>query len=133
MKVGYIEYFNSFPFWNDAKTHPIEGTQNIASTPAKLNQMIHNGELDLSAISAFEYLSHQNEYSLLPDLCINSNGHVRSVLLFSKVEISQLSNSTIHLSNESATSVNLLKIILAEKNITNNEFKTINPTHNLKE
>lgn len=131
MKVGYIEYLNSFPFWHDANAAPVAGTQYIASTPAKLNSMVHQGLLDISAISAYEYLSHQEEYSLLPDLCINSQGHVRSVLLFSKAPLKELSNSKIHLSSESATSVNLLKIILSENQILNNSYEALTPQHDL--
>jgi chorismate dehydratase len=131
LKVGYIEYLNSFPFLHDAKENPIADIERIASTPAKLNEMIFNKELDISAISAFEYLDHQNDYFLLPDLCINSSGHVRSVLFFSKKPLEECSNETIHISNESATSVNLLKIILANKGLDNNTFEKINTTTTL--
>lgn len=132
MKVGYIEYLNSFPFWHDANTNPIIDTERYASTPAKLNTMIHQAKLDISAISAYEYLAHQQDYSLLPDLCINSQGHVRSVLLFSKTPLNELSNTKIYLSPDSATSVNLLKIILSENHISNINYETLTPQHNLK-
>ena len=80
--------------------------------PSQLNTMLSRGELDASAVSAFEYLQHQDQYHLLPEWCINSRGAVKSVLLFSKCPLTDLHNKKILLSTHSATSVNLLHLIL---------------------
>jgi chorismate dehydratase len=51
----------------------------------------------------------------LPDLSISSIGAVASVLLFSRIPIEELGGQTILLSSESATSVNLLRILVKKR------------------
>uniref|UniRef100_UPI00046F50BB menaquinone biosynthetic enzyme MqnA/MqnD family protein n=1 Tax=Paenibacillus forsythiae TaxID=365616 RepID=UPI00046F50BB len=49
---------------------------------------------------------------LLPGLSVSSDGPVRSILLFSKGTAEEAANGIIAVTNTSATSVNLLKILL---------------------
>ena len=109
----------------EAKNNPISGISISAHPPALLNTMLFSGDLEVSAISTFEYLLHAEEYVLLPDLCINSHGHVKSVLLFSRVPLSELSAKQVLCTPESATSTNLLRILLHKHDITPSEFRVI--------
>ncbi|MBF0196551.1 MAG: menaquinone biosynthesis protein [Planctomycetes bacterium] len=118
MKVGYINYCNSFPFYHEAIESPIADIEIHSHPPSQLNLMLHKGQLDVSAISTFEYLSHSDQYVILPDLSINSQGYVKSVLLFSQVPLEELNHQEIFLSTESATSTHLLKILLQQNNIS---------------
>lgn len=133
LNVGYIHYSNSFPFLYEAQRNPVDNTEIKTHAPAELNQKLHKKELDISAISAFEYLVHSEQYLLLPELCINSTGYVKSVLLFSKVPIQDLNHSKILVSSESATSINLLRILLREKGVDHFEFEKITPQHHLEQ
>jgi chorismate dehydratase len=51
----------------------------------------------------------------MPDISISCDGEVKSIYLFSKVPIEDLHNKKIALTNTSATSQNLLRIIMARK------------------
>jgi chorismate dehydratase len=111
MKLGLISYSNSYPFLLEMQRHPIAGVDLDIQIPGELNRRLHSGELDMSAVSAFEYLKNATEYFLLPQWCINSKGAVKSVLLFSKCPWSELNQKIVMLTGHSATSVNLLKIL----------------------
>jgi predicted solute-binding protein len=73
------------------------------------------GELDVSAMSSFFYLQKQKELSLVPNISISCLGPVGSVLFFSKEEPAKLNGKIIQTSSSSATSVNLLSVLLAEQ------------------
>lgn len=113
-RVGRLIYLNSLPVYYGIESGNIPfDTELVKGIPAQLNQWLAEGRLDLSPISSIEYARHQEEYLLLPHLCLNSVELVKSVLLISKVPIEQLDKSKIALSSASATSHVLLKIILA--------------------
>jgi chorismate dehydratase len=86
--------------------------------PNQLNILLANNELDISPISSIEYARHMDEYLLLPNLCLNSEGPVKSVVLISKLRIEELNNSLIALPVTSATSQVLLKILLSHLNVS---------------
>ena len=117
MHAGYIDYSNSYPFLREALQKPIEQITLEAHPPGVLNQMLYEGQLHVSAISAFEYMQHSNLYWLLPELCINSFGYVKSVLLFSQKPFDELNDHNIYVTPESATSTHLLRILLNAKGV----------------
>lgn len=113
-KVGRLIYLNSLPVYYGIESGAIPfEAELIRGIPAQLNQWLAEGAIDISPISSIEYARHQEEYLLIPNLCLNSVKLVRSVMLISKVPIDQLDKSRIALSSASATSHVLLKIILA--------------------
>lgn len=77
--------------------------------------MLLEGAIDVCPSSSIEYAKHPERYAILPQLSISSIGAVASVLLFSKVPVEKLDGRKILLSSESATSVNLLKILLNQR------------------
>lgn len=83
-------------------------------TPGDLNRAYGRGELDLGAMSAHFYLE-AGDFRLFDRLCIASRGAVGSVLLFSRKPLSELKGSRIALSKSSATSNNLMKVLLCEE------------------
>lgn len=133
MRAGYIDYSNSYPFLREAEINPIEDITVEAHAPGILNKMLSESKLELSAISAFEYMRHSNQYWLLPELCINSFGYVKSVLLYSKVPMEELSNEEISTTPESATSIQLLNILLHEKGVEAYKLKNFAPNENLQQ
>lgn len=111
--VGHIKYINCAPFFHYLPECGFDGTI-VDGVPAHLNHLLATGGVDVSPSSSFEYARNWREYLLLPDLSISACGPVRSVLLFSGRPIETLGGSDIALTGDSATSVNLLKIILGE-------------------
>jgi chorismate dehydratase len=86
----------------------------ISDIPSHLNEMMRKGELDASFISSFEYAAAAEKYLIQPDICLASTGYVNSVLLISTRDIEDLDGADIGLSNASATSSNLIRILLKE-------------------
>ncbi|WP_429884403.1 menaquinone biosynthetic enzyme MqnA/MqnD family protein [Geoalkalibacter halelectricus] len=123
LAVGQITYLNCAPFFHHLARCGFRG-QLIGGVPSALNRMLHEGSIDVCPSSSFEYAAHWQDYLLLPRLSISAQGPVRSVLLFSPHPIEQLDGHEIALTGESATSVNLLRILLWEfLGIENARFK----------
>ncbi len=116
LKIGQIEYANCTPLFHILREKfPCTGYEFISGVPAELNRMLHAGDIDVCPSSSIEYAYHPDQYTILPQLSISSIGAVASVLLFSRVPIEKLDGNKISLSSESATSVNLLKILLNQR------------------
>jgi chorismate dehydratase len=77
--------------------------------------LLQTAKIDVCPSSSIEYACHPELYSILPHVSISSIGAVASVLLFSRVPVEDLGGSLIRLSSESATSVNLLKILILQR------------------
>lgn len=113
LKVGRIQYANCTPLFHALSLqNDLPEFQLITGVPAVLNRLLANGEIDVCPSSSVEYAYHQDQYRILPHLSISSKGAVASVLLFTTVPIDELDGHTVLLSAESATSVNLLKVLL---------------------
>ena len=111
--VGHIDYLNCVPFFHYLKPAEFQG-RIVKGVPSHLNTMLAEGSIDVSPSSSFEYGKNWRDYLLLPDLSISSCGPVQSVLLFSGQPLESLEGGNIALTGESATSVNLLKVLLWE-------------------
>ncbi len=113
LTIGHIHYLNCVPFFHGLFAAGFSG-QLVSGVPAELNRLLQQGQLDVSPSSSFEYARHWQNYLLLPGHSISSNGKVHSVLLFSPAAITDLEGQKIAITGESATSINLLRIILRE-------------------
>jgi chorismate dehydratase len=113
LKIGKIAYTNILPvFYFFREQEMAHIAEFIHKVPAELNQDLSRGNIDLGPVSSFEYANHVEQYIVLPDLSVSALGEVGSIFLFSKVPIEGLKEPKIALTSSSATSVNLLKIIL---------------------
>ncbi|MCA0754416.1 menaquinone biosynthesis protein [Paenibacillus sp. N4] len=126
--IGRIDYANAWPLFHNLEGHADLGNAEvIARVPSELNRMLQNGELDISAISSFAYGLNAKDYMLLPHLSVGSVGDVNSILLFLKEPIENKRPGKIALTSTSATSVNLLKIIMSMYYECNPEYVTAEP------
>lgn len=115
VRLGYIEYLNCLPVYYGIE----QGIINLPvavkkGPPAELNRLFVQGALDITPISSIEYARHSEETVILPDLSIAADGRVTSVLLFTKRPLAELNGRPFALTNHSATSVVLTKIIMQE-------------------
>ncbi|MDD7987032.1 menaquinone biosynthesis protein [Lentisphaera marina] len=119
LKIGLINYLNAFPFsWPIIRDQAeAKNWRAVLARPGELNKMLAQGELDMSLVSAFEYLRNKEQYILAPGISLSSKGYVNSVKLVSKVPIEDLDQQNIYITSASATSISILKILLGEKNI----------------
>lgn len=116
LRIGRIEYANCTPIFRVLQEHErSDGYRLVGGVPARLNAMLAAGMIDVCPSSSIEYALNPERYLILPHLSISSVGAVASVLLFSRVPLEELHRQHILLSSESATSVNLLKILLEKR------------------
>ncbi|MCK4910644.1 MAG: menaquinone biosynthesis protein [Thermodesulfovibrionales bacterium] len=115
LRIGKISFLNILPIFK-----VLEGEcycpeyEYVEGYPTELNQMLRQGEIDISPSSSVEYLMDKESYHFLEGHSISARGPVRSILLFSSLPIERLGGHEITATHQSATSVSLLKIILAK-------------------
>lgn len=113
MRIGRISYLNVVPYFHYLGAEGFSG-EIISGVPAELNTLLAQGRIDACPSSSFEYGLHADDYLLLAGHSISSVGPVHSVLLFTPGPLAALAGQEVAITGESATSVNLLKIMLAE-------------------
>ncbi len=115
LRIGIVNYINTSHFYLPWKElGPLPSWEVVEGTPTELNRLLAQGELDIGLVSSFAYAQRYRSYYILPELCISATGSVGSVLLFSKIPPGELDQKKIALTPQSATSVNLLYIILED-------------------
>ena len=112
LRLGHIAFLNVLPLTYALAHGAAEGLDILRATPAQLNGRLEARNLDVSGVSSITYARHADDLLILPDVCIASDGDVRSVLLVSRVPAEQIGNARVLLSDKSASSHALLKIIL---------------------
>ena len=111
-RLGHIAFLNVLPLTYALAHGAAEGLDILCASPARLNCALEEKGLDVSGISSITYARHAGELFILPDVCIASDGDVRSVLLVSRVPAEEIGTRRVLLSDKSASSHALLKIIL---------------------
>ena len=114
-RLGIVSYTNVAPLhWG---LEPWRGAKFVRGVPTELNRMLLAGEIDLTLVSSYEFLRHSDELKALPDFSISTLGPVYSVMLFHWEPWDELTGKRIALTTDSATSVQLLKVLLRESGI----------------
>lgn len=127
LRIGLIEYANCTPIFHALRELCPDGDyQFIEGVPARLNALLAAGDIDVCPSSSIAYAHHPERYLIIPDLSISSCGPVQSVLLFSNLPIEKLDGRNVLLTSESATSVNLLKILLKLRFACSCSFRVTN-------
>ncbi len=115
-RVGHIQFINCFPlFYGLIEKKFLLEVDLIKGNPGDLNRMLMDNLLDLAPIPSIAYARNYRNYVIMPEISISCDGDVKSIYLFSKVPIDQLNHKTIALTNISATSQALLRIIMNRK------------------
>lgn len=115
LKVGWIDYANCSPLLLQIEDRlPDSGILLQHGVPAQLNAALATGLIDVCISSSIEFARHVDNYLVLPGHCIGSDGPVQSVLLFANRPVQELGGERLLVTAESATSVVLLQILLAQ-------------------
>jgi chorismate dehydratase len=112
IKVGIVNYLNTKPLIYGLERPPInERIELVGAYPAKLAQMLIDGEIDLGLIpvAAIPKLS---SYHVVGNYCIGTEGEIASVCLFSEVPMNEIKK--VYLDYQSRSSVALLKWLMKE-------------------
>ncbi len=131
--IGEISYTNILPiyYYLNRKKLIENGCTFVPQIPSQLNQTMAEGKVDVGGISSFAYGENFDRYHILPNLSVSANNKVGSIFLFSKVPIEQLKEKKVALTSSSATSINLLKIILHYFYGTTNDYVIHQPNFQL--
>lgn len=110
--IGEINYTNVWPVFHHFSKMMNDDIIISRQVPSRLNAAMAQGEVDIGPISSFSYAEHADQYELFPNLSVSCDGRVNSILLFHRKPLQDLRNSKVALPTTSASSVNLLKILL---------------------
>ncbi|HEV2330004.1 MAG TPA: menaquinone biosynthesis protein [Verrucomicrobiae bacterium] len=114
-RIGSAPYLNAVPL-----TRGIE-SELVFAPPSKLAELLQRNELDAALVSITEVLFN-DRYDILDGVAIASLGEVYSVLLAHRMPVEEAKE--IFCDAASLTGVNLLKVLLAERNLFP-EFKPL--------
>ena len=114
-----MPYLNAVPL-----TRGIE-SELIFAPPSKLAELLRRDELDAALVSITEVLFN-DRYDILEGIAIASLGEVYSVLMAHRKPLEQVTE--VYFDTASLTGVNLLKVLLAERNL----FPEFKPLENYK-
>ncbi|MCI3920285.1 menaquinone biosynthesis protein [Paenibacillus sp. TRM 82003] len=116
IRLGKIVFTNVWPVFYDFPPPGLaERVQVATGTPTRLNAALSSGEIDAASISSFAYAKHADKLLLLPGLSVGATGAVNSLFLFTKRPLEERLPDRIALAATSATTVHLLKIIMAKR------------------
>lgn len=109
--IGKIPYLNSFPFYSGWEKLPVE---TVELFPSQLGELARNGKIDGGLLSLYDYFTVEDEFAPL-DLGIAARGPVKSILLFTDCPLWDLSGKQVAVTDQTATSFRLLRLILEIK------------------
>lgn len=121
-RLGLFSYLNAWPLlYNIDSASWRNKFVLLRQVPSVLNASLEKSELDVASVSSSFYLTHQSDYKRLRGVSISSFGPVTSVLLvytatWQKAVQAGESKLNIGLTDQSATSVELLKWWWAQQN-----------------
>src|SRR3954470_8237480 len=107
-RVGSVPYLNAVPLMRG-----LEDEIRLV-TPSKLAKLLENDELDAALVSVTEVL-FKDRYDVLDGVAIASLGEVKSVFVAHRYPLAEIQE--IFCDAASLTSVNLLKVLLAERGV----------------
>lgn len=109
--VGKIPYLNSVPFYERIEKRQFKI---LPVTPRRMGVLAEKEQMDAGLFSLMDYLKQKESFDILP-YCIATRDHVKSVMLFSNHGWNDLNGKIIGITDDTATSVQLLNVLLRRK------------------
>ena len=111
-RIGQIPYLNCEPFFHGLA---LEGVELCPMPPSSMGPLALRGELDVAPFSLVQSFDLREDFECLGDMGISVVGPVRSILFFSRVPIDELSGAVVGATSQSATAVQLMKVLLEQR------------------
>jgi chorismate dehydratase len=112
IKVGIVNYLNTRPLIYGLENSPIKDKILLQGNyPSKVAEQLLNDEIDLGLVPV-AVLKKMQEYHIVGNHCIGTQGEIASVALFSEVPLQEIQQ--VYLDYQSRTSVALLKYLMKE-------------------
>ena len=109
--IGKIPYLNSVPFYHNLEKKDFKI---LPVAPRRMGVLSKQGQLDAGLFSLMDYFEQEEQLELM-GWCIATRDQVKSVMLFSKEGWTGLNGKKIGATDDTATSVKLLKVLLEKK------------------
>ncbi len=109
MRLGRIPYLNSEPFYWDLAGHDL-----VPLVPRALGRAMEAGRVDAGPLSMVDFFRLERALAPLP-FGIATSGPAQSVVLFSDRLPKELDGAVIGVTDETSTSVQILRLLLAAK------------------
>jgi chorismate dehydratase len=114
-RLGQISFINNLPVVLPIQRGLVDlAAETTYANPAELNAAYAKDLLDVGAMSSFFYLQ-QPDFKLVETVSISCVKEVGSVLFFCRRQPKDLEGATIAVPASSATSTNLLQVLLRER------------------
>jgi len=109
--IGKIPFLNSVPFY-----HAFEKNQFriLPIVPRRMGLLVEKGEIIAGPFSLMDYLRLEDRLELI-NWCIATRDQVKSVMLFSNHGWGDLEGKRIGITDDTATSIRLLQVLLEKK------------------
>ncbi len=125
LRIAAVSYLNTFPFVYGLKESGILRDFELElAVPSVCAARLKTGEADIALVPAGA-LPEIDGYRIVSDFCIGATGPVKTVLLLSKKPLEEI--RTIHLDNDSRTSVELVKVLAANQWKINPVWENLRP------
>ena len=112
VKVARVPYMHNEPFYNDMERRGLQ-LQDIM--PSGVAPALRNGEVDAGPVPLVDAFQLENGFKPVSGFCIATTEKSRSVLLYSKQPIEEMTGARIGVTSEAGTSLHLLKVLLLTK------------------
>ena len=109
LRIGRIPYLNCEPFFAR-----LDGVETVPLNPRQLGESVAAGQLDAGALSLADALRLEPHVEPLP-FGIATDHAAQSVFVFSHRPLAELGGAVIGVTPETATSIQLLRVLLALK------------------
>lgn len=109
--IGKIPYLNSVPFYAHFEKRQF---RILPVAPRRMGELSSKELIDAGPFSLMNYFAQKNTLELM-NYCIATRDQVKSVMLFSKEGWAGLEGKKIGITDDTATSVRLLQVLLRKK------------------
>ncbi len=117
--IGKIPYLNSVPFYSHFEKRQF---RILPVAPRRMGELSSKELIDAGLFSLMSYFEQGTNLELI-NYCIATRDQVKSVMLFSKEGWNGLEGKTIGITDDTATSVRLLQVLLKKKYGVNTTFE----------
>lgn len=112
LRIGYLTYLNVIPyFWGSTEWD----VELVPCVPSEFGKLALKEEIDAGIMAVGDWFVQSKQFELLGSYGIATHKKAQSVLLFSNHQIQDLDTRTIGITEQSSTSVLLLKLLLEKK------------------
>lgn len=119
--IGKIPYLNSVPFYANLEKRQFKI---LPIVPRRMGLLSEQGVMDAGPFSLMDYFRQEAQLELM-GWCIATRDQVKSVMLFSKEGWASLEGRKIGITDDTATSVYLLQVLLEKKYNVHTQFERL--------